>query len=186
MNRVSKRLSPKTKVVDLLFLYNFYFGQISSSNINYFFEFWIVKFGSKSFKCVHCAPLTTGPACHLLVSSRTSRIVSVLKSSTAPLLLSLSPSPLSLTREHRLLALLLLPALLPRRRARARGHEPACPAPSPLASPMHATSRVRPSHAVAAMAVVAASRTRRVPLRPARPAFQRRAMAAASYRRHPP
>ena len=88
-------------------------------------------------------------------------------------------APLSLTREHRSLAL-LLPALLPRRRARVRGHEPACPAPSPLASPMHATSRARPSHAVAAMAVVAVSRTRRVPLRPARLAFQRRAMAAAA------
>ena len=28
--RVSNQLSPETKVVDLLFLYNFYFGQISS------------------------------------------------------------------------------------------------------------------------------------------------------------
>ena len=89
----SNQVLPKTKVVDFLFLYNFYFGQISSSNINYFFEFWIVKFGSKSFKCVHCASLTTGPACHLLVSSRSSRIASVLKSSTAPL--SLTAPPLS-------------------------------------------------------------------------------------------
>ena len=96
--RAPNQLSPKTKVVDFLFLYNFYFGQISSSNINYFFEFWIVKFGSKSFKCVHCASLTTGPACHLLVSSRSSRIVSVLKSSTAPLLFSLSLPRLSLSR----------------------------------------------------------------------------------------
>ena len=86
----SNQVLSKTKVVDFLFLYNFYFGQISSSNINYFFEFWIVKFGSKSFKCVHCASLTTGPACHLLVSSRSSRIASVLKSSTAPLLLTAS------------------------------------------------------------------------------------------------
>ena len=49
-----------------------------------------------------------------------------------------------------------------------------------LARAPPATRRARPSHAVAAMAVVAASRTRRVPLRPAHPAFQRRAMAAAA------
>ena len=101
----------------------------------------------------------------------------VVHGTAAPL--SLSFASLSLTHERRSLAL-LLPALLPRRRARACGHEPACPAPSPLASPMHTTRRARPSHAVAAMAVVAASRTRCVPLRPAHPAFQRRAMAAAA------
>jgi hypothetical protein len=45
MIRASNQLSPKSKVVDLLFLYNFYFGQISSS----YMEFW-VSFGQSPVK----------------------------------------------------------------------------------------------------------------------------------------
>ena len=50
MIRASNQLLPKTKVVDLFFLYNFYFGQISSSYIN--FEFQLVKLCSKSFQTI--------------------------------------------------------------------------------------------------------------------------------------
>ena len=35
MIRTSNQLSPKSKVVDLLFLYNFYFGQNSSANMKF-------------------------------------------------------------------------------------------------------------------------------------------------------
>jgi len=35
MIRASNQLSPKSKVVDLLSLYNFYFGQISCSNVKF-------------------------------------------------------------------------------------------------------------------------------------------------------
>ena len=35
MTRASNQLAPKTKVVDLLFLYNFYFGQISCSHMKF-------------------------------------------------------------------------------------------------------------------------------------------------------
>ena len=35
MIRASNQLAPKTKVVDLLFLYNFYFGQISCSHMKF-------------------------------------------------------------------------------------------------------------------------------------------------------
>ena len=59
MIRASNQLSPKSKVVDFLVLYNFYFGQISCSN---------VKFGAldgqsrlKSHKFGYCAPVWSVP-----------------------------------------------------------------------------------------------------------------------------
>ena len=62
MIRAPNQLSPKTKVVDLLFLYNFYFGQISCSHM----EFGVsasqfkVKIIQTKKQCLHCARLRTG------------------------------------------------------------------------------------------------------------------------------
>ena len=57
MIRASNRFSPKTKVVDLFFLYNFYFGQISCSHM----KFGVstsrirVKIIQTKKQCLHCA-----------------------------------------------------------------------------------------------------------------------------------
>ena len=49
------QLSPKTKVVDLLYLYNFYFGQISCSNVK--FGAWDGQSRLKIPQFGHCASL---------------------------------------------------------------------------------------------------------------------------------
>ena len=53
MIRAPNQFSPKTKVVDLSFLYNFYFGQISSCYMK--FGVSVNQNRVKIFKCDHCA-----------------------------------------------------------------------------------------------------------------------------------
>ena len=57
MIRASNQLSPKTKVVDLLFLYNFYFGQISCSHRKFGVSAcqFQVKIIQTMKQCLHCA-----------------------------------------------------------------------------------------------------------------------------------
>ena len=75
MIRAPNQLSPKTKVVDLLFLYNFYFGQISCSHM----EFGVsacqfqVKIIQTKKQCLHCARTPPIPPLWPPASSSTRR-----------------------------------------------------------------------------------------------------------------
>src|SRR6185312_3550385 len=55
MIRASNQFAPKTKVVDILFLYNFYFGQISSCHMK--FRVSISQTRVKIDQRDHCAAL---------------------------------------------------------------------------------------------------------------------------------
>ena len=81
--RASNQLSPKTKVVDLLFLYNFYFGQISCSHM----KFGVsasrirVKIIQTKKQCISCSALCSSPAIPATVlvgASSTHRLSTIL------------------------------------------------------------------------------------------------------------
>ena len=129
MIRASIQLSPKTKVVDLIVLYNLYFGQISCSN---------VKFGAldgqsrlKSHKFGYCAPVWSV----LRRPRRWGRHAS--RRRTSPIVLT-HPSLSARSRARFRLPVPLLP------RASRAPSNPSC---TPLAAPVPipATSRRRAS-----------------------------------------
>ena len=64
MTRASNQLAPKTKVVDLLSLYNFYFGQISGFNMKFgvLGSQTLIKIISNEFNSVLCLPGWSVPA----------------------------------------------------------------------------------------------------------------------------
>ena len=115
--RVSNQVSPKTKVVDLSFFYNFYFGQISSCYMKFGVsvnqnQVKILKFDHCALQCLHCAAPT--PSRRLAAGERrlASAITPRRRSSSA---LS-SPRDVSVF----LIPFLFLELLLRRARARAR------------------------------------------------------------------
>ena len=75
MIRASIQLLPKTKVVDLLFLYNFYFGQISCSHM----KFGVLggqtldKINSNKVNRGYCAPLFFPVRAHAVTPRRRRR-----------------------------------------------------------------------------------------------------------------
>ena len=62
--RASNQLAPKTKVVDLLSLYNFYFGQIAGFNMKFgvLGSQTLIKIISNEFNSVLCRPCFQCPA----------------------------------------------------------------------------------------------------------------------------
>ena len=135
MIRASIQLSTKTKVVDLLFLYNFYFGQISCSHMRSGVlggQTLIKKINSNEFNSVLCCPVKpyARPCRDLASSPATPRVG---RRRTSPVALARRPY---LRGTVYVFPPLLLPHARGSSRARARAEPSPATVPTILATPL--------------------------------------------------